>query len=660
MRILSKAATCTAILLVIFAATLQAFAQSDPDKSLSPYFHVSGDPAVDSLPLKDTKVEVVISGVIADVRVVQKYQNTGTRAVNATYVFPASTRAAVYGMQMRIRDELIRAKIKEREQAKQEYEQAKKEGKNAALLEQDRPNIFTMNLANIMPQDEIEIELRYTELIIPTDGVYQFVYPTVVGPRYGSEGNTQGAAPRTTSSKQPTGSFQISTNLYAGLPINEFRSTSHHLEAEWVNPANARMQLSDPDGKNANRDFVLRYRLSGEQINSGLLLYQGQDENFFLYMAQPPTTVKPDEIPPREYTFVVDVSGSMEGFPLNTSKRLLQELIGALRPTDFFNVVLFSGDSTLLSNEPLPANRENLEKALFLIDQQRGSGGTELLQAMQQAMASPRQANMSRSIIVITDGYISAEKELFDYIRQNLGNTNVFSFGIGSSVNRYLIEGVAKAGMGEPFVILNEEEAVLTAGKFREYIENPVLAGVKITTDGFETYDVQPMNQPDLFARRPIIMFGKWRGTPSGTVTLSGWTGKGEYSSTVDVGNFAVSEDNRAIQYLWARTKIAELSDYGSNRPDEARRKEITDLGLKYNLLTQYTSFIAVREKIVNPNADASDVNQAVPLPDGVMEMGVGSEPELMLMLLIAAIAGVVGLLRRYRTALQFAWRPAK
>src|SRR5499433_293964 len=156
------------------------------DKTLSPYFFVQGDPSVDHLPLKDTKVEISISGVIADVKVVQTYRNEGSRPINASYVFPASTRAAVYSMRMQIGDEIIVAKIKEREQAKQDFEKAKEEGKSASLLEQQRPNVFSMNLANLMPQEQVEIELRYTELLVPTDNVYEVVFPTVVGPRYAS------------------------------------------------------------------------------------------------------------------------------------------------------------------------------------------------------------------------------------------------------------------------------------------------------------------------------------------------------------------------------------------------------------------------------------------------------------------------------------------
>src|SRR5436189_1464785 len=359
-------------------------------------------------------------------------------------------------MHMKIRDEIITAKIKEREIAKQEFETAKKEGKSASLLEESRPNVFSMSLANIMPQDKIEIELRYTELLVPTDGTYEFVYPTVVGPRYPSDDadKAENGFVKTAyfeEGEKPSSTLHISSRISAGLPIQELSCTSHQIVPEWQSPNIAQLTLDDADPFQGNRDFVLKYRLTGGQIASGLLLLQGEDENFFLYMAQPPQRVAKEEIPPREYIFVVDVSGSMEGFPLNTSKQLLEDLIGKLRPSDLFNVVLFAGDSSVLSAKSLQANHNNISSAIRLLEQQRGSGGTELLPAIKQAMSLPREANVSRSIVLVTDGYISGEQGVFDYIRDNLNQCNVFSFGIGSAVNRYLIEGVAKAGMGEPF-----------------------------------------------------------------------------------------------------------------------------------------------------------------------------------------------------------------
>lgn len=624
------------------------------DKTLSPYFFVQGDPSVDHLPLKDTRVDIAVSGVIADVKVVQTYRNEGSRPINATYVFPASTRAAVYGMRMRIGDQVIVARIKEREAAKQEFETAKKEGKSASLLEQQRPNVFSMNLANLMPQDNVEIELRYTELLVPTDGVYEMVYPTVVGPRYSSQKESSAPAndrwvksPYLHQGQKPTSELHISSRISAGVPIQELACTSHQIIPQWLSAGVAQVNLDDSDPFQGNKDFVLRYRLAGNQITSGLLLYQGQDENFFLYMAQPPQRVATDEIPPREYIFVVDVSGSMDGFPLNTSKQLLRDLIGQLRPTDMFNVVLFAGDASVLSPESLEANHENVSRAISLIEQQRGGGGTELLAAMKQAMSIPREPNFSRSIVLITDGYVSAEEGVFSHIRENLNRCNVFAFGIGTGVNRYLIEGVAKAGMGEPFVVTDPGEAPAVANKFREYIQTPLLTDIQIHANGFETYDVNPVQLPDLLAQRPIILFGKWRGPVAGTFELRGKTGRGDYVTSLDVAGVQPDEGNRALRYLWARSRIAELSDYGFGNVSDDDVKEITALGLKYSLLTQYTSFVAVLEKVRNSTGGAEDVEQPLPLPVGVSDLAVGSEPELIWLLVAVALIGLMVIARK-------------
>ncbi len=650
------------VLAAIAIACVSASAQTQNDKTLSPYFVVKGDPNVDLLPLKDTRVEISVSGVIADVKVVQTYRNEGSRPINASYVFPASTRAAVYAMRMRIGDQIIVAKIKEREAAKQEFDKAKEEGKSASLLEQDRPNVFSMSLANVMPQDQIEIELRYTELLVPTDGVYEVVYPTVVGPRYSSQKESSAPkedgfvkSPYLHQGNQPTSTLHISARISSGVPIQDLTCSSHQITPIWQSTTVAQLSLDEADAFKGNRDFVMRYSLAGNQIASGLILYQGEGENFFLYMAQPPQRVASEDIPAREYIFVVDVSGSMEGFPLNTAKQLLRDLIGKLRPTDLFNVVLFAGDSTVLSPKSLQANQENISRAIRLLDEQRGSGGTELLPAITQAMSVPREAGFSRSIVLVTDGYISGEQGVFDYIRENLNQCNVFSFGIGSSVNRYLIEGVAKAGMGEPFIVTEESEAAAIAARFREYIQTPVLTDIRIRSVGFETYDVHPAHFPDLLALRPVIMFGKWRGPVAGTFELHGKTGRGDYMTTLDVASAQPHEANRALRYLWARSRIAELSDYGSKSVSAERVKEITLLGLTYNLLTQYTSFIAVREEVRNPLGPAQNVKQPLPLPLGVTDLAVGegteagSEPELVWLIALSLALGLIMLVRSRR-----------
>ncbi|OPY84662.1 MAG: Vault protein inter-alpha-trypsin [Syntrophus sp. PtaU1.Bin208] len=625
------------IVLIVAASILSwSAAQSQPDRTaedrtLSPYFLVkSDDPTVDRLPLKATLAAVNISGVIADVQVTQRYRNEGKKPLEAIYVFPASTRAAVYGMKMTIGKRVIEARIKKRDEARREYEQARDEGRSASLLEQQRPNVFQMNVANILPGDEITVELKYTELLVPEDRVYEFVYPTVVGPRYSNAQADQAppseqwsANPYLHSGEAPPYAFDISVNLATGLPLRDISSPSHSVKTTFSGPAQARVLLDPSEKSGGNRDYLLRYRLDGDKVQSGLLLYAGEKENFFLLMMQPPRRIAPDAIPGREYIFIVDVSGSMHGYPLDISKKLLANLIGGLRPSDRFNVLLFSGGSSLMSEESLPATPENVQRAIAVIENQRGGGGTEILPALQRALALKKREKDSRTVVIVTDGYVTVEEEVFDLIRNNLGKANLFAFGIGTSVNRHLIEGMARVGMGEPQIIEKRKAADAKAERFRKMIASPVLTQVKVDFDGFTAYDVEPVSLPDVMAERPVILFGKWRGKPAGTVTLKGISGKGPYSETLSVGKVSPLPGNTALRYLWARHRIALLSDYNRLRPKDERIEEVTKLGLTYNLLTAYTSFVAVDSEI-RADGRLTTVKQPLPLPEGVSDYAVG------------------------------------
>jgi Ca-activated chloride channel family protein len=414
------------------------------------------------------------------------------------------------------------------------------------------------------------------------------------------------------------------------------------------------MTLAESERLGGNRDFILRYRLTGQTIGAGLLLYQGRDENFFLLMAEPPQAVVPDEVPPREYVFVIDVSGSMYGFPLDTAKTLMRDLASVLRPSDSFNIIVFASGSEMFSPVSVPATRANLTRALSFIGEKNGGGGTRLLAGLQQAVALPRQATVSRSIVLVTDGYIDAEAEVFDYIRNQLDETNFFAFGIGSSVNRLLMEGVARAGLGEPFIVTKPEEAAGAAAQFKRYIETPVLTGIDVTFAGFDAYDVEPATIPDLFASRPIVVFGKWRGRIGGSIEISGKTGRGAYQTSVAVTPQSADASHAALRYLWARTRIADLSDFGPATPDETRVAQITSLGLTYSLLTKYTSFIAVHEIVRRTTDGADNVDQPLPLPEGVSDRAVGvtngPEPELVwVFAIVMALMGGVHLLRTRR-----------
>jgi Ca-activated chloride channel family protein len=622
------------IFILAFSSLLlaQGYEDEQVDKTLGPYFFVkSDDPSIDQLPLKATYGEVNVVGVIADVRVTQIYKNEGKSPLEAIYIFPASTRAAVYNMKMTIGERTITAKIAKREEAREEYEQAKLEGKSASLLEQQRPNVFQMNVANIMPGDEIKVELYYTELLVPTDNIYEFVYPTVVGPRYSNKSESAALDnekwvknPYLHEGEEAPYDFDLQVRLSTGMAIQDLTCSSHQVNVKYQSKSDAHINLVPSEKNGGNRDFILKYRLTGKKIDSGLLLYKGDKENFFLTIMQPPQRVQNEQIPPREFIFIVDVSGSMHGFPLDISKQLLRDLISNLRKEDKFNVLLFAAGSRLMSTQSVAATEANIQQAIRVIESERGGGGTELLPALKRALALPYAEGYSRSIIIATDGYVHVEKEAFDLIRNNLGKANMFAFGIGSSVNRFLIEGMARIGMGESFVITSESEAAPKATKFRKYISSPVLAQIKLNFKDFDTYEVEPLSIPDVLAQRPVIVFGKWRGTAKGEISMAGYTGQGEkYISKINVSEIKASDNNLALKYLWARFRISLLADYNKLSHNDERITEITNIGLKYNLLTDYTSFVAVDSEIRNTDGKLATINQPLPLPQGVSDYAV-------------------------------------
>jgi Ca-activated chloride channel homolog len=665
------------VLSILAALALVAWAPAFADDAEaraaeSPYFHVkSDDPTLDALPLKGTQVDVKISGVIADVVVTQHYRNEGQRPIEAKYIFPGSTRAAVHAMNVRLGERLISAQIREKQRARLEYDNAKREGKTTALLEQERPNVFSMNVANILPGDDVRVELKYTELIAPDAGQYRFVFPTVVGPRYRSPNASPANGHLSATAHLPEGvtsntTFDLNVQLHAPLPVSEVVSHTHKLETQGLGTERVTLALAD-EGMRDNRDFILEYKLGGERTATGLMLYRAPNapdaENFFLALVEPPKQVATVQINPRDYIFVVDISGSMHGHPLNTAKVLLRNLIGGLRPSDSFNVVLFSGSNRVLSEQSVPATQANITRAIKTIDQMGGGGGTEIVPALRRVAALPKPADVSRSVIVVTDGYVAVENEVFQLVRRNLDSANVFAFGIGSSVNRHLIEGLARAGQGEAFIVTKPERAAEQAERLRRMIDAPVLTQLKARFTGLEVYDVEPASLPDVMAGRPVVVWGKWRGEPQGAkLILQGHAASGSHTEVVDAPT--PDADAVALKHLWARQHIAQLSDEEALMGGQAQREPITALGLKYGLLTQYTSFIAV-DQVVRTREAAVPVDHPLPLPEGVSKLAVGGaparsfgavvpstpEPRLVFALLLIALLGMAEWGRRQRIA---------
>jgi len=654
---------------IVAAIALVAWAPAHADDAEarvaeSPYFHVkSDDPTLDALPLKHTQVDVKISGVIADVLVVQHYRNEGQRPIEAKYVFPGSTRAAVHAMTVRLGERVITAQVREKQRARMEYDAAKKEGRTAALLDQHRPNVFQMSVAHILPGDEVQVELRYTELLLPTDGRYRFVYPTVVGPRYHRPASAGGqssfpATPHLPEGQRSASAFELQLRFASPLPVHELASPSHRIEVQGEASAQAEVVLAD-DGETADhRDFILEYRLAGAVTAGGLTLFKGAEgqENFFLALVEPPKAIATTQINPREYIFVVDISGSMHGFPLDTAKALLRELIGSLRPSDSFNVMLFSGSNRMLAEASVPATRPNIERAIATIEQMRAGGSTEIVPALERIAALPKNGDVSRSVIVVTDGYVTVEDRVFQLVRRNLGQANVFAFGIGSSVNRHLIEGIARAGQGEPFVVTKPAMAAAQAERLRKMIDAPVLTQLRARFDGLEVYDVEPARLdalPDVLGGRPVALIGKWRGEARGQLVLSGRSASGDWQQVLPVS--AADADAQALRQLWARQRIQQLGDDEALRGGNGQREAITRLGLEYSLLTNYTSFIAVDRIVRSADTPSTAVDQALPLPQGVSNAAVGAavpstpEPTAWVAMLSALALLLVGLRHQRR-----------
>lgn len=566
----------------------------------SPFMYAYGSDTTKKvdLPLKETNVEVNIAGVIADVVVKQIYVNKTKDTIDGIYVFPGSTQSAVYAMNMKIGDRTIYAQIKEKDDARQIYNQAKAEGRTASLLEQHRPNVFQMNVANILPGETVIIEFRYSELISALNGEYEFLFPRIVGPRYSTTNETW--INKQAEQNGADINFDIKINIQAPIPIKEVTSDSLKINIEKISEKNVSVTIDKAEQKLKKEDVIIKYRLRGDKVESGIMTYEHGDENFFLLMMEPPKEVKKEQVPPREYILIMDVSGSMFGFPIETSKKLLTKLAETFDSTDVFNIVQFAGGTNVFSEKSVHATKTNIDKVNEFIARPEGSGSTNLLPALEKAFELRVDSGYSTTFIIATDGYVTAEKEAFSFIRENLKDANVFSFGIGNFVNHFLLEGVAYAGMGDKYVVTNQSEANEISDGLIEQIKNPVLTDIKTDFSGVEIYDVEPAAIHDVFSNRPIALCGKYKNNTEGNITISGKSGSNYITETYKLDSGKKSE---ALRYLWAREQIKYLSDYAcyfendyasSNIVSSESKQKITDLGLKYNLLTNYTSFVAV------------------------------------------------------------------
>ena len=599
-----------------------------------------GTPVV--CPLKHTDVHARTAFFLADVTVTQQFQNPLEDTIEAVYTFPLPEKAAVYRMEMKIGGRVIRGLIKEREEARRIYEAAREAGQAASLLDQERPNIFTQSVANIPPGETVDITIRYTERLPLLDGEYTFMFPMVVGPRYmpadrtGSGGGpVPGAnriAPPVIAEGKRAG-HDISLTLAFMHGITGYRSVLHEVnEAPSRDGAALTLELA---GKKTipNRDFVLKYRLPDDEIQPQAITMRDDGHGgFFALLLQPPADVAPAEITPKEMIFVIDCSGSMRGFPLVKAKKTMRMCIEGMNPNDTFNLVSFAGGTGYCFPQSVANTEANRQQARAYLGRLQGGGGTEMMGAIRAALQPPVPEGRLRVVCFMTDGYIGNDREIIGEVRKSAKGARVFSFGIGNSVNRYLIEGMARAGRGAAEVVTLESKSDKAAGRFHKRIQSPLLTGITVDFGHLPVSEVEPApeNIPDLFAGEPLVLVGKLEREAEGTVTLRGETAEGPYETRVPVAlrgePAGKTNGSRLLPQLWARERIARLAlERLTAQAAEAERcnDTIERLGLEYELVTEFTSFVAVEERVVREGGELKRVEVPVEMPDGVSYEGV-------------------------------------
>lgn len=572
-------------------------------------------------PLKSTAVKADISGFISRVSVRQEFENSFTVPIEAVYVFPLSQNGAVDAMTMTVGDRVIRGKIMRREEARKTYETAKSQGKTASLLDQERTNIFTQSVANIMPGEPVTVEITYVETLKYEDGAYEFVFPMTVAPRYIPGGVKDAAriSPPVVATRNGS-DISVEVNLDAGVPVEEIRSTSHDITQINYAPNQAKITLRD-EKVIPNKDFILRYDVTGKRIEDAVLTHRDERGGFFTLILQPPDKVAAEDRTPKEIVFVLDTSGSMGGFPIEKAKEAMKLSLDGLYPEDTFNLITFAGDTAVLFDKPVPATRANLDAAQAFLAGRRGSGGTEMMKAIKAALEPSDAQDHLRIVCFMTDGEVGNDDEIVAEVQRH-PNARVFSFGIGQSVNRALLDKIALEGKGEAEYVALEDDGSKAAKRFYERVRTPLLTDLSVDWNGMPVADVYPGKLTDLFSAKPVILHGRYTAGASGVIRLRGKLAGQPYVREIAVNLPESNDANPALATLWARTRIDELSNARLNPPSETAGAEIdaaiTSIGLEFGLMTKFTSFVAVEDRLANPNGSPTTVAVPNVLPEGM------------------------------------------
>ncbi len=588
-------------------------------------------------PLKHTEVQAKIAGNVSRVEVTQTFENPFSEPLEAVYVFPLPDEAAVDEMEIKIGDHIIKGSIKKREEAKEIYEQAKQQGRTAGLLEQERDNIFTQSLANIKPGEQIDVTIRYTDSLKFEGGNYEFVFPMVVGPRFipgtaiDGSGDTDQVpdASRITPPIIPPDTrsghdIGVTVEIDAGIPVSDVHSTSHQLTIE-RNDQIVRVKLGGEDTI-PNKDLVLRYQVAGDNTQATVLTHSDERGGHFAIYFIPALEYRTDEIVPKDVVFLMDTSGSQMGDPLLKCQELMRRFINGLNPDDTFTIVDFSDVTTQLSPRPLRNTPQNRTKAINYINQLQANGGTYLLNGIRTVLSFPAaQEGRLRSIVLLTDGYIGNENEVLAEVQRQLKPGNrLYCFGVGSSPNRFLLNRLAEIGRGTSQIVRQDESTEEVAEKFFRQINNPVLTNIRISWKGTgEEPAIYPSVTPDLFAEQPLVVFGRKQDRTATNLRITGIAAGGhQYEKSFNL----IFEDtgNLAIAQLWGRARIKDLMKPMFSYETKVGVEAVTETALTYQLLSQYTAFVAVSDDVrVNPDSESVSMEVPVEMPQGVSHTGI-------------------------------------
>ena len=590
------------------------------------------------VPLKHTDVRAAVLGHVATVDVTQQFHNPYDGKIEAVYVFPLPHNGAVNEFVMTVGERKIRGIIREREEAKQAYEEAKRQGYVASLMEQDRPNVFTQKVANIEPGKRIDVSVRYFHTLSYSDGWYEWVFPMVVGPRFNPPGTGDGVGAVGRGSRGKPGQktevqylrpaersghdVAVVVTLDALVPVEAVESRTHKIKVERSSPRVAAVTL-DAGDRVPNKDFVLRWKVAGEGVRSGLVVQRGKDGgNYFAITVVPPAEMRGLPRSAVEMVFVLDVSGSMNGRPIEQAKGAVRWALGNMRADDTVQVVRFAGDAEQMAERPVPATPENVRRAVQYIEGSSAGGGTMMLEGLRRALGAPADESRPRYVVFLTDGYIGNEAQILGELQRTLGGSRVFAMGVGASPNRYLMEHMAKLGRGAVAYVGASENAEDVMAEYFSAISHPAMTDLSVAFDGVETVDVLPRRLPDLFVGRPVTVVGRIKGDVPRAAKVTGKV-RGETAAvTVDVtegegakGVMAAA----ALPAVWARMKLADLGDRLALEPgDREAAAQVKGVALEYGLLSSFTAFVAVDSLTRTAGDHGTTVATPVPVPDGV------------------------------------------